>query len=285
MKTCFIVNPRSGRAARAFAAVQAYAARTGATVVRTEHRRHAHELATRARDEGCERVVAVGGDGTMNEVASALVGSSTVFALVPCGSGDGLGRHLGIHGPVAKALRVLETGRPRLIDSGLADGHPFFSVAGLGFEAVIAERFNGLQRRGFLRYLSTGWNAWSGARAQRLRLTAGGTTSDLTAFSVAVANARQYGNNALIAPHAQLEDGELNLCAVPRPSIIGLPWIALRLFSGTIDRARGVVCRQGTRFVIERDEPGPIHTDGETHAAGTHVEFSIRPASLRVLAP
>jgi YegS/Rv2252/BmrU family lipid kinase len=285
VNTRFIVNPRSGRARQAFTAVKDFAARHAATVLVTEHRGHAHELAVQARDAGCDLVVAVGGDGTMNEVASALVGSDTTLGLVPCGSGDGLGRQLGVHGPVAKALRCIESGQRRRIDSGTADGHPFFCVAGLGFEASIAGRFNALQRRGFLRYLSTGWNTWSDARAETYRITCRGIAIDVTAFSVAIANARQYGNNALIAPDARLDDGELNLCAVPRPSILGLPWAAVRLFSGTINEARGVVSLQGTRFAIERPAPGAIHTDGETHDAGRRVEFVVRRASLRVIAP
>lgn len=283
--TRFIVNPRSGRATDALAAVRAFAARTGAEVLLTEHRRHAHALALAAREDGCERVVAVGGDGTMNEVAAALVGSAVILGLVPCGSGDGLGRQLGLHGAVTHALRVLETGRPRVIDSGVADGHPFFTVAGLGFEALIAQRFNELVRRGFLRYLTTSTRAWWGEREHRYRITAGGNAIECSAFTLAIANACQYGNNALIAPRGRLDDGRIDLCAVPRPSLFsGLP-LAIRLFTGSIDRGHRVTSLQAERFVIERESPGPIHTDGETHAAGTTLEFSVRPASLRVLVP
>src|SRR4051812_14258921 len=155
LKTRFIVNPRSGACVRALPEVRAFAQRHGADVVLTERSRHATELAARALDDGCELVVAVGGDGTMNEIAGVIAGTSATLGLVPCGSGDGLGRHLGIHGSFAHALDLLHTGHPRPIDSGLADGHPFFTVAGLGFEAHIAEKFNWLERRGFLRYLTT----------------------------------------------------------------------------------------------------------------------------------
>src|SRR5688572_21354012 len=153
LKTRFIINLRSGRAARHFAALRGFAAKHGAEVALTERARHASELATRALNEGCELIVAVGGDGTMNEVASSLVGTAATLGLVPCGSGDGLGRHLGIHGSIARACDILLTGRPRTIDTGLADGHPFFTAAGVGFEAEIAQRFNLLRRRGFLRYV------------------------------------------------------------------------------------------------------------------------------------
>src|SRR5690606_3225308 len=111
-----------------------------------------------ALDDGCDLIVAVGGDGTMNEVATALVDTPATLGLVPCGSGDGLGRNLRIHGPVTRALEILHTGRPRAIDTGLAAGHAFFATAGLGFEAEIAQRFNQLDRRGFARYVSTSAN-------------------------------------------------------------------------------------------------------------------------------
>ncbi|MEO6244018.1 MAG: diacylglycerol kinase family protein, partial [Opitutaceae bacterium] len=160
MKTRFIVNPRSGRARRVLPEVCAHAARRSAEVLLTERARHASDLARRALDDGCELVVAVGGDGTMNEIAAVVSGTTATLGLVPCGSGDGLGRHLRIHGSVARALEILDHGRPRLIDTGIADGHPFFTAAGLGFEAEIAHRFNRLERRGFLRYLTTGAAVW-----------------------------------------------------------------------------------------------------------------------------
>ncbi len=265
--------------------VQAFATRHGAKIELTAAPRHAMTLAARAVHDGYELVVAVGGDGTMNEVASALVATPSILGLVPCGSGDGLGRHLRIHGPVTRALAILVSGQPRLIDSGLADGHPFFTVAGLGFEAEIADRFNRLSRRGFLPYVLLAARAFAGWRPQEFAVTDASGTRRLRAFTLAVANASQYGNQARIAPRARVDDGRLDLCAIPPLS----PWNALplaaRLFAGTLDRAASVVARQSERFVVERAVPGLLHTDGETHPAGTRIEFQVRPASLRLLVP
>ena len=285
LKTRFIVNLRSGRAARALPAVERFARERGASVVLTERARHASELAGHALAEGCELIVAVGGDGTMNEVASTLVHTGATLGLVPCGSGDGLGRHLRIHGPVARALHILEHGRPRVIDSGLADGHPFFTVAGVGFEAEIAQRFNQLQRRGFLRYVTTSAAALRQWQPQEYTIVQGSQRERVNAFTVAVANSDQYGNDALVAPGARVDDGLIDLSVIPPVTLWnGLP-LLFRLFHGTVPRARGASLRQGERFVIERGAPGLLHTDGEVREAGSAVEFSVRPASLRVMCP
>lgn len=285
LKTRFIVNLRSGRASRVLPHVTRFAAGHGADVVLTERARHAGELAQRALDDGCTLVVAVGGDGTLNETAGALIGTSATFGLIPCGSGDGLGRHLGIHGPVAKALGILDHGQPRLIDTGLADGHPFFTVAGLGFEAEIAQRFNRLRQRGFLRYVTTIARALREWEPQHYAFTYPDGRDEIRAFTLAVANSDQYGNQARVAPAARVDDGLLDLCAVPPVN----GWNALpllrRLFNGTMANAPGAVLRRATRFEVQRRAPGLLHTDGEVHEAGSTVVFEIRPASLRVMCP
>lgn len=285
MKTRFIVNLRSGRAQKALPAVRAFAAQHDADVILTERARHACDLAAAAIEQGCELIVAVGGDGTMNEVASALIDTSATLGLVPCGSGDGLGRHLGIHGSTAHALNVLKTGTPRPIDTGIADGHPFFTAAGIGFEAEIAQRFNALQRRGFLRYLSTSARAFRQWEPSTYTVTHPGGRDVVRAFTLAVANSDQYGNNAIIAPGARADDGLLDLCGIPQVTWINAAPLTARLFAGTLHRQSGVYLRRAAQFTVERSSPGPLHTDGEIHQAGSVIEFSIRPKSLRVMAP
>jgi diacylglycerol kinase (ATP) len=285
VKTRFIVNARSGRAAHALPSVRAFAAAQGAEIAITQRSGHGAELAREALSDGCQLVVAVGGDGTMNEVASGLIGTTATLGLVPCGSGDGLGRHLGIHGPVPRALDILRHGRPQLIDSGTADGHPFFTAAGLGFEAEIADRFNRLQRRGFARYLSTSFAVWREWQPERCVIEHAGGTETVQAFTLAVANANQYGNDARIAPAARVDDGALDLTVIPPINAFTGAILALRLLAGRIAGGKAVFARVAPRFVVHRECPGLIHTDGELHQSGSTVEFVVRPASLRVMVP
>jgi diacylglycerol kinase (ATP) len=284
LKTRFIVNPRSGGVARAVAQVRAFASTHGAEVTLTTHPRHAIELAAQALAEGYELIVAVGGDGTLNEVAGCLVNTTATFGLIPCGSGNGLGRHLGIHGSTKHSLDILRTGRPRLIDTGLADGHPFFTVAGLGFEADVSARFNALTGRGFWRYLTTAAQLWRSYEPEQCWIEHDGHRTQARVFTLAVANSDQYGNHAIIAPGAHVDDGLLDLTAVAPVGVVRALPMLVRLFTGSVGRAAGVVRLQAERFVVERASPGMIHTDGETHRAGARVEFTIRPRSLRVLA-
>jgi YegS/Rv2252/BmrU family lipid kinase len=285
LKTCFIVNPRSGRATRALPTVRAFAAANGAEVVLTERSRHACELSLRAIDAGCELIVAVGGDGTMNEVASTLIDAPAALGLVPCGSGDGLGRHLGIHGSVEHALRILNSGTRRAIDVGYADGHPFFTAAGIGFEAHIAEKFNTLHARGFARYVSTSARAFLDWQPENYVVTIASERLDVRAFTLAVSNSDQYGNDAIIAPGARADDGLLDLCAIPSITVFNAAPLLLRLFHGSLDREPAVLLRRAAAFTVERSAPGPIHTDGEVHQAGTKIEFTIRPGALQIMAP
>src|SRR5262249_6215834 len=147
-----------------------------AVVADTERPRHATELARRAVDEGCQLVIAIGGDGTMNEGATGLIDTPAALGLVPCRSRNGLARHLGIPGPGRGAFRTLAHGRVLEIDTGLVNQDPFFCAAGVGFEAVIASRFSRLTHRGFTGYLRTGLSAWWSHRPETYRIHHEGRT-------------------------------------------------------------------------------------------------------------
>jgi diacylglycerol kinase (ATP) len=287
----FIFNPRSGHnarnpwlldRARDFIAQH----RLDAKVVLTERPRHATELASRALDEGCRLVVAIGGDGTMNEVACALVGSDAALGLIPCGSGNGLGRHLGIPGPGRGAFRALLAGHTRLIDTGLAAGHPFFNAMGLGFDAEISARFNALSSRGLAAYARTTWNTLFSYQPAHYSIRADGFEPlSSRAFLVAVANSDQYGNDCYIAPHARVDDGQLDLTLLRRLTVFNALPLAERLFTKRIDGSPSVLRMRAPRFEIERATDGPIHTDGEVREAGRVVEIAVRPSSLRIAVP
>ena len=290
MKARFIFNPHSGsnrRNPHLRDRAKEFIAQHGwdATVVSTERPRHATELARQAVDEGCTLVVAIGGDGTMNEVACALIDSPTCFGLIPCGSGNGLGRHLGIRRPGRGAFQTLLNGRPLAIDTGMVNTDPFFCVAGTGFESVIASQFATLTSRGFSGYLRTGIQAWRTYRPERYVIHHSQGRDSIEAFTLAISNSSQYGNNAYIAPGASVSDGLLDLTAVPRIGLHNAVPLLWRLFNGSLNRVASVRQWQGERFVIERERPGWIHTDGEPRAEVSRLEISVRPRSLRIMVP
>jgi len=292
LKIRFILNPHSGRNARRprlAGDIREFIARRGldATLVATTGPGHATELAREAVEAGCERIVAVGGDGTMNEIAQALVHTPAALALVPCGSGNGLALHLGLPTEINRALdlAVDPLAEVTTIDTGLVNGRPFFNAMGSGFDAEISRRFNHLKRRGLPAYLRTGLLAFLHRRTAQVVIRSGGHSVALETLIVTVANSEQYGNGARIAPGAQVDDGALDLVAVrPVGFLTSVPLIA-RLFLGTIHRSPRVVCLRGARFTVERPSAGLIHTDGETHETGATLEIEVRPRSLRLLVP
>ena len=254
-------------------------------IVSTERPRHATELARQAVAEGCSLVVAIGGDGTMNEVATGLVGTPAVFGLIPCGSGNGLGRHLGIRRPGHGAFRTLLAGRPMPIDTGLVNGFPFFNAMGLGFEADIAVRFSRLTRRGLAGYFRVGVPSFFTHQPEALTVHHAGQAIRLRAFTLAVMNSDQYGNDARVAPGAKLDDGRFELVSVPQVGFLGACTMLYRLGTDTFDQVRAVTRLSGAEFVIERGKPGWIHTDGEPRATTARLEISLKPESLRIMVP
>ena len=290
VKIRFIFNPHSGanrrnpwlrdRALRFIATHK-----LDATLVPTERPRHATELAAQAVAEGCTLVVAIGGDGTMNEVATALVGTDAIFGLIPCGSGNGLGRHLGIPRPGHGAFANLLDGQPRAIDTGVVNGSPFFNAMGLGFEAEIAVRFSRLTSRGLLGYVRVGFPAFFEHRPETLTVHHPGGAMQLSAFTLAVMNSDQYGNDARVAPGAVVDDGRFNLVSVPQVGFVGACGLLYRLGTDTFDQVRAVTRFSGAEFVIERAKPGWIHTDGEPRATTSRLEITLLPRSLRIMVP
>ncbi|MGE3178338.1 MAG: diacylglycerol kinase family protein [Vicinamibacterales bacterium] len=291
MALAIIINPVSGggrdrgreRAARAAATLDAIGQRGDVFV--SERPGHARELAAAAVVRGATIVASWGGDGTMNEVASALVGTSCALALVPLGSGNGLARTLEVATDPVQALVDACRASPRSIDAGrCGNGDWFFSVAGVGFDAHVAARFDrlGRGRRGFITYARVVASDLLAYRARRYRVD--GATTDRPALLVTIANARQFGNGALIAPAARLDDGLFDVVVVEERSRLGLLLSIPRLFDGSIGGVAGVTTRRLPRVRIEDDAPFAYHVDGEPRtAADGRLELTAHPAVLRVV--
>ncbi len=292
MKTRFVFNPCSGRNRRRpgfMQSIRDFIASRGlaADLTVSEGPGHATELARAAVAAGCEVVVAVGGDGTMNEVAQAVLDTPAALALVPCGSGNGLALHLRLPLSASGALELVAAQDSHVIaiDTGAVNGRPFFNAMGFGLDADISDRFNRLTRRGLPAYVTTGLSAIRDRRVERCVVTAGAERVELETLLLAVANSDQYGNNARIAPGARVDDGALDLIAVGNVGLFGAATLATRLFLGNFDQSPKVRRFRGARFTIERTGAGLVHTDGETHALGRMLEVLVRPRSLRLVVP
>lgn len=294
-RVAVIVNPISGhgrqrraRQARATLAAEWIEASGLVGDVRvTEGPGHAQALAAAAASAGAAVVVAWGGDGTVNEVGAALVHGSAALAIVPGGSGNGLARELDIPSDPWAALQVACDGVERVIDAGEIDGRLFFNVAGVGVDARIAARFaaGGGGRRGLRRYIGATASELASFVPEGIRIVVGEATLAGRPMIAAFANSRQYGNGALIAPAARLDDGRLDLVFIEHRSLIASVWALPRLFNGSIAEASGVRTCTLTEAEVRAERPIAFHADGEPHLGGVTVRVRAIPEALRVKTP
>jgi diacylglycerol kinase (ATP) len=286
-----IVNPRAGVAARA-ALDEVRRGRPSwrdLDVRLTAGPEDAAALAEQAARSGVELVVAVGGDGTANEAARGLLGSSVPLGIVPAGSGNGLARALGIPMRPDRALAALESSVVRQMDVGFVNGQPFLNVAGTGFDAAVGWAFHragrGGARRGFTSYLRQSLALVRTYRASRLLLELGAARIELRPFVVAFANGPQYGAGAIVNPGARLDDGRFEVVCLDDGPVAETLWLALRLFLGGLERSRRYR-RWSVRRAAVQAEPGvTYHRDGEPEAAAPTLVVTLAPRALRVLVP
>jgi len=293
VKAAVIVNPISGTGGRpAIARQRAELAarlleeqRVEPEVFVTERPGHARDLTHAAIGRGIRCVLAWGGDGTVNEVASVLAFTDATLAIIPSGSGNGLARELGIPLEPKQAFAMaLSRGVDRIIDAGELDGRLFFNVAGIGLDAHVAHRFaeDGLVRRGFLRYLEVTTQQLFAYDPDEHTVTVNGEPQRVRALLIAIANGRQYGNGAIIAPHARLDDGCLDVVCVAQRSLLSTVASIPKVFAGTIDRVQGVSMRRGTEIEITSARPVIYHVDGEPFIGGASVRARVHASALRV---
>lgn len=292
MRTLVIVNPVSGPARfrhpdRAALARQVLARHDlEVEVALTTARGDARRLAEQARASGARLVVAWGGDGTINEVAGALAFSEVRLGIVPGGSGNGLARDLGLPLDAVAALEVAVTGRERLIDAGRLDEALFFNVAGIGLDAEIARRMASPRaRRGLAGYVQATFAELPGYRARAYAIDVGGSCTERRALFIAVANSRQYGNGAQIAPSARVDDGKLDLVVIEEQPTWRLLAQLPAFFRGTLGPRPGLTMEQVAGAVIHADGPIGFHVDGEPHVAMRSLRVGIHVSALRVVVP
>ena len=295
MRVAVIINPVSGTAGtgdsgadrRALAVRLLRDAGIEAEVDVSERPGHAYELARAASVRQVPLICAWGGDGTINEVGRAVAFGPGSLGIIPAGSGNGLARELGIPSDPAAALLCAIRSADRPIDAGEIGGRLFFNVAGIGLDAHIASRFpvHSAGTRGKLRYVLLTAGQVLTYRAAEYRIDAGGRTIRMRLLAAVFANSRQFGNGAIVAPLARLDDGALDLVAIEPRSWFADIGRMRRLFNGTLHRASGVTSVTVREAEVVGEVPMPFHVDGEPVQGGERLLVRVHPNALRVRAP
>lgn len=284
--TLLIINPKAGTVSKQ--GMEALvASRLGFTpdVAYTTGRGSARSLATEAAARGYKAVIAAGGDGTINETAAALLHTGIALGIIPCGSGNGLARHLAIPMDTAGAVDIIAEGHIDHCDYGTADGSPFFCTFGVGFDAAVSEKFDRQQRRGRLTYLRNTFEEYLRYHPETYTISTDDQVISDKAFLVAVCNASQYGNNAYIAPKASMTDGLLDVTVIHAGSPITTAFVGVDLLTGFIERNMLIDTFKARHVTIERNDSGPAHLDGEPRRLGASIDIECHPGALNIFTP
>lgn len=254
-------------------------------VVRTEYAGHAIEIAAKAASDHADVVVAIGGDGTINEIARSLIHTQTALGIIPCGSGNGLARHLQIPLDPKGAIEVINKGCLSCIDYGKINNYPFFCTCGVGFDAFVSLKFAKAGKRGLLTYLENTLHESLSYKPETYELEDEDGTKKYKAFLIACANASQYGNNAYIAPQASLKDGLMDVTILEPFTVLDVPALSFQLFNKTIDQNSRIKTFKTKKIRISRNKPGVIHYDGDPVMTGENIEVEIFAKGLNVVVP
>ena len=287
MKALFVMNPISGSIKKSGVVrlIDQYIDKEkfDYKIMYTERPGHATEIARQASDEGYDVVVAVGGDGTINEVGCGLLHSDTALALVPCGSGNGLARHLSIPVNIKKSIEIINAFNVHLLDYCTINEHPFFCTCGMGFDAFISQKFAEGDQRGPLKYVENVLK--EGLRYQPETYTIEDETGihHYPAYLVSCANASQYGNNAYIAPQASMSDGLLDVIVMEPFGILDAAHVAFDLMNKTLDKSNKVKTFKTKKVLIHRRSEGPVHFDGDPVILGKELEICVVEKGIKMV--
>jgi len=254
--------------------------------VYTKYPRHAKEIA-KNNSSRYDIIIAVGGDGTINEIASGLVGSQCILAIIPTGSGNGLARCLGIPMNIKKAIALIENGKTKEIDTLFCNDMFFVNVGGVGFDAEVGHQFENAKNRGFFSYLKITVLELLNFQSQKIEFDFDGQIRQTEALLISFANSNQWGNNVKIAPFAKVDDGLVDVCVLKKFPLIIAPIIGVRLLLGTITKSRYFESFSTKQITItKQDIVVKFHLDGEPMIAqGNSLHIKVIPKSLSVIVP
>lgn len=285
----FIINPISGGKDKlkipALIDANLDRSKFNANFAFTEYVGHASEIAEEAAGKNFDIIVAVGGDGTINEIASKVMQQHKILGVLPFGSGNGLARFLKIPMNTVKAIKVINNCKVSIIDTATFNEKCFFNMAGMGFDAHISSVFAGNKGRGLSGYVKLGLREVLSYKPQNYRIAIDGREYLRKAFVISVANSSQYGNNAHIAPTASVTDGLLDVCIIKEFPMYKLPLLAYEMLRSKTDHSKLVEIIKGKNIHISRIKEDAIHIDGEPYFMGTEIAVSVNPLSLNIITP
>lgn len=286
-KIVFILNPISGTTNKAgiphLIETILDKERFEYSIAETQRAGHASELARQAAADGIDIVVAVGGDGTVNEVARALTETRTALGIIPCGSGNGLARHLMLPMNAKGALEVLNKCEIHDLDYGIINGMPFFCTCGMGFDAFISMKFALAGKRGPITYVENVLKEGLKYKPEMYEIEDATGTRQYKAFLISVANASQYGNDAYIAPQASMHDGLMDVIIMEPFDMLEAAQVSIDMFNKTLDKNSKIKTFRSKHIVIHRAEPGVIHYDGDPIMADADLDIQVRAKGIRVV--
>ena len=253
------------------------------SIRKTEYAGHAYEIAKESKEQGIDIVVAVGGDGTVNEVGRALVHSNTALGIIPTGSGNGLARHLLIPMKIKGAIQVLNDCEITDLDYGIINEHPFFCTCGVGFDAFISEKFAEAGKRGPITYLENILKEGLKYKPETYEIEAENGTIKKKAFLISCANASQYGNNAYIAPQASMSDGMIDVIIMEPFDALEASQISIEMFNKTLDKNNKIKTFRSKEIKIYRKAPGVIHYDGDPVETGKEIVVTLKEKGIKIL--
>ena len=253
------------------------------SVVFTEYPGHAADIASKCVKDKTDIVVAVGGDGTINEVARSIVHSDTALGIIPCGSGNGLARHLCIPLDPKKAINIINACKIESFDYGVINEMPFFCTCGMGFDAFISLKFAEAGKRGPITYIENVLREGLKYKPETYEVIDETGTMKYKAYLIACANASQYGNDAYIAPKATMTDGLMDVIIMEPFTAFDAPQIGIDLLNRTLDKNSKIKTFKAKRIHIHRNTPGAIHYDGDPIMGPTDIDVHIEEKGIRII--
>ncbi|MEZ5198517.1 MAG: diacylglycerol kinase family lipid kinase [Bacteroidales bacterium] len=288
-KLVFIVNPASGvhKKNNITAIIEESIDRSkfDYSIERTTGPGHATEISRAQVEAGVDIVVAVGGDGSVNEAAKGLVHSQAVLGIIPAGSGNGLANFLKIPTNYRKAIEVINQQNVAKIDTGSINEKLFVSIAGIGFDGLVARKFAESKRRGFLSYLRIVTEEYPNYKPKKYKITYDNNEINTRAMFIAFANSDQFGYGTAIAPNARIDDGLLDVCIAAKPPIIDFPVLASLLYWRKIDKSKHLELFKASEIIVKSKKKRWVNIDGESMKHGKKLFIKVHPNSLNIIVP